>query len=104
LYLGLDGVSAKERLSRGEQKAMTAAMIMAQAQLISDAGERPLLMLDDLSSELDETHLARVLNAGLELEAQVWLTGTDLSSAVAACETSYTMFHVEQGRVSSHCG
>jgi len=103
LYLSLDGASAKERLSRGEQKAMTAAMIMAQAQLISETGERPLLMLDDLSSELDEEHLARVLKEGLELEAQIWLTGTDLSTAIAACESSYTMFHVEQGRVSNHC-
>jgi DNA replication and repair protein RecF len=100
LYLSLNGTPAKERLSRGEQKAMTAAMIMAQAQLICDSGEKPILMLDDLSSEFDEAHLGRVLGAGLDLGVQIWLTGTQLVPAVKACESCYTVFHVEHGRVS----
>ena len=100
LYLSLDGVPAKERLSRGEQKAMTAAMIMAQAQLICESGERPVMMLDDLSSEFDEAHLGKVLKAGLELGVQIWLTGTQLAPAIKACESSYTVFHVEHGSVS----
>jgi DNA replication and repair protein RecF len=100
LFLTLEGSAAKERLSRGEQKAMTAAMIMAQAQLICESGEKPILMLDDLSSELDENHLAKVLRAGLQLGVQIWLTGTELVPAIKACESSYTVFHVEQGDVS----
>lgn len=100
LVLTLDNVSAKERLSRGEQKAMTAAMVMAQAQLICESGDRPLLLLDDLSSELDEEHLARVLNAGLGLGVQVWLTGTRVSPSIKACTDEYAMFHVEHGKVS----
>ncbi len=101
LYLALDGIPAKERLSRGEQKAMTAAMIMAQAQLICDSGEKPILMLDDLSSELDAVHLGKVLGAGLELGVQIWLTGTVLAPAIEACDAAYTVFHVEHGRVTS---
>jgi DNA replication and repair protein RecF len=100
LYFSLNGVSAKERLSRGEQKAMTAALVMAQAELICQSGEKPLLMLDDLSSELDENHLSKVLHAGLELGTQIWLTGTELIPAITNCGVSYTMFHVEQGHVS----
>jgi len=101
LYLALDGAPAKERLSRGEQKAMTAAMIMAQAQLICESGEKPVLMLDDLASELDAEHLGKVLEAGLELGVQIWLTGTALAPAIEACDGSYTVFHVEHGRVTS---
>ena len=100
LYLSLNGIPARERLSRGEQKAMTAAMIMAQAQLICESGEKPILMLDDLSSEFDEAHLGRVLGAGLDLGVQIWLTGTQLVPAIKACGSSYTVFHVEHGRVS----
>jgi len=100
LYLTLDASPAKERLSRGEQKAMTAAMIMAQAQLICDSGEKPILMLDDLSSELDELHLGKVLRAGLDLGVQIWLTGTQLAPAISACGSGYTVFHVEHGAVS----
>jgi len=104
LVLTLDGAPAKERLSRGEQKAMTAAMIMAQAQIICEAGDRPVLLLDDLSSELDETHLTRVLRAGLGLGVQIWLTGTKHATAIKAGGVangiSCATFHVEHGVVS----
>jgi len=100
LLLAIDGVPAKERLSRGEQKAMTAALIMAQATMISENGELPVLMLDDLASELDEVHLARVLNVGLDLGAQILLTGTDMAPAISTCNSPYTVFHVKHGRIS----
>ena len=103
LYLSLDGVPAKERLSRGEQKAMTAAMIISQARMICESGEKPILMLDDLSSELDEAHLGRVLRAGIELDVQLWVTGTELAPAIKSSDSSYTVFHVEHGGVSG-CG
>jgi len=99
LYLSLDGAPAKDRLSRGEQKAMTAAMIMAQAQMICDSGEKPILLLDDVASELDEAHLSRVLRAGMDLGVQIWLTGTELVPAIKSCEGSSTVFHVKQGHV-----
>ena len=102
IYLSLAGVPAKERLSRGEQKALTAAMVMIQAELICNSGEKPVLLLDDLSSELDEAHLGKVLRAGLDLGVQIWLTGTELSPAIAACGADYTVFHVEHGEVSEN--
>lgn len=104
LILTLDGAPARERLSRGEQKTMTAALIMAQAQIICEAGDRPVLLLDDLSSELDEVHLTRVLRAGLDQGLQIWLTGTGHPSAIQADGItdgiSCAMFHVEHGVVS----
>ena len=102
LYMTLNGVPAKERLSRGEQKTMTAALIMAQAQMICESGEKPVLMLDDPSSELDETHLGKVLKAGMELGVQMLLTGTVLSPVIKTCESQYKVFHVKQGSVSIH--
>jgi len=100
LLLAIDGVPAKERLSRGEQKAMTAALIMAQAQMISESGEMPVLMFDDLASELDEAHLARVLSVGLGLGAQILLTGTDMVPAIESCNSPYTVFHVKHGSIT----
>jgi len=101
LYLALNGAPARERLSRGEQKSMTAAMILAQAQMICETGEKPVLMLDDLSSEFDADHLSRVLLAAMELGIQVWLTGTEHAPAVRACEGSSKVFHVEHGSIIS---
>ena len=101
LILTLNGTPAKERLSRGEQKALTAAMIIAQAQMISATGETPILMLDDISSELDEVHLGKVLRAGEALGAQILLTGTVLAPAIKHCESSNKVFHVKQGSVTA---
>ena len=101
LYLTLNGIPAKERLSRGEQKALTAAMIIAQAQMISESGETPILMLDDISSELDEAHLAKVLKAGLTLGAQILITGTVLAPPIKSCEGSNKVFHVKHGSVTA---
>lgn len=101
LIMSLNGIPAKERLSRGEQKAMTAAMVIAQAQMISDSGETPILMLDDISSELDEIHLGQVLKAGKRLGAQILLTGTVLAPPIKSCEGSFKVFHVKHGSVTA---
>ena len=101
LHLSLDGAAAKERLSRGEQKAMTAALVLAQANTMCANGEKPVLRLDDLFSEFDQKHLERVLDAALELRVQVWLTGTRVPSSVKQRNGSCTMFHVEHGRVEN---
>ena len=90
---------AKERLSRGEQKAMTAALILAQARIMCDNGEEPILMLDDLFSEFDHAHLGRVLEAGMDLGVQLWLTGTQAASSVKSFKGSYALFHVEHGQI-----
>ncbi|MGD9020329.1 MAG: DNA replication/repair protein RecF [Lysobacterales bacterium] len=101
LYLALEGKPARERLSRGEQKAMTAALIIAQASTICTTGERPVLLLDDLFSEFDDEHLERVLVLAMEMGSQVWLTGTHASPAIEAFEGALSMFHVEHGRVEN---
>lgn len=100
LTLTLDGVSAKDRLSRGEQKSLTAALLMAQAKMICASGDTPVLLLDDIASELDELHLSKVLAAGKELGIQIWLTGTELPSAISTSGLNHTVFHVEHGCVS----
>jgi len=100
LRITLDGVAAKDRLSRGEQKALTAALIMAQAKMICQAGDKPVLLLDDLASELDEEHLVNVLAAGLELGVQIWLTGITLPPAIERCGVAHTVFHVEHGEIT----
>ena len=100
LYLALEGAPARERLSRGEQKAMTAALIIAQASTICATGEKPLLLLDDLFSEFDDEHLERVLGSAMDLGVQVWLTGTRTRPAIGVFKDACSMFHVEHGKVS----
>ena len=82
-------------LSRGEQKGLAALLLLTQAHMLAALGEKPLVLLDDLASEFDQTHFNSVLQAALAVAGQVWITGTtkpDLQEA-------HKMFHVEHGAV-----
>jgi len=62
LGIQLDGVTAKDRISRGQQKLLAAALLIAQIELFPpDAAARPTLLLDDPAAELDEMHLGQLI-------------------------------------------
>lgn len=96
------GQPARETLSRGEQKVVAAALLLAQADSLERAARRPVLLLDDLASEFDERHRVNVLNMGLDSGAQVWVTGTDAGSAIASAGEGRAVFHVEHGQVDAN--
>lgn len=82
-------------LSRGEQKALAAELLLTQARLLAEMGELPLVLLDDLASEFDEEHFAATLGNALACAGQVWVTGTRPPPFAA----DHKVFHVERGRV-----
>lgn len=88
----------REHLSRGQEKLVALACVLAQAESYRQArGEWPVMCFDDLASELDAAHATRVL-AGLEaVGAQVLITGT-AREALKTAEAPQ-MFHVEHGIV-----
>src|SRR5262249_21813586 len=89
----------REHLSRGQEKLCAIACMLAQADLYrDDHGDWPIVLLDDLPSELDESHQRQVL-ASLQADAQVFLTSTELPPVLAQQDIRHTRFHVEQGRL-----
>lgn len=95
LLLSGHGRALRTRLSRGEQKNLAATLLLAQARLMACSGEPPLILLDDLCSEFDTAHYARVLAEAQAGAGQVWVTGvTDPGRA-----HDRKVFHVERGRV-----
>ena len=62
--------------SRGQQRTAALALRLAESRLLRDrAGEQPILLLDDVLSELDESRRASVLDA---IEAdQMLITSPD---------------------------
>lgn len=91
---------ARDRVSRGEQKIISAALLLSQACLMSDSGETPLVLMDDLASEFDELHLSRALKFAQNLKAQIWISGTSYAPYSSLDHGLYDMFHVEQGIIS----
>jgi len=64
--------------SRGQQRLAVVALKLAEADLMAnEAGEHPVILLDDVLSELDGTHRDRLLSAVSAAGAQLILTSTD---------------------------
>lgn len=96
----VEGLPAEERLSRGQQKMLSGALWLAQVQMLNrGVGTRPLLLADDLASELDGTNLARFLEMLAEVDAQKVLTAISDSDVARTGLTQGRVFHVEHGRI-----
>ena len=94
----IDGRSVVDHCSRGQQKAITVAFMLAQVKLQYDR-EVPVgaFLLDDLTSELDEDFRLRVLAALRDLNAQVFVTAIEGEPIDVAGWASSCRFHVEHG-------
>jgi DNA replication and repair protein RecF len=89
----------REHLSRGQEKLCAIACALAQAELyVHDHSEWPIVLLDDLPSELDHKHQDQVLRS-LAGASQVLLTSTESPATLQRTGTAFRQFHVEQGRV-----
>ena len=62
LGIRLDGAPVKDRISRGQQKLLAAALLIAQIKLFPEGSPvQPTLLLDDPAAELDDERLAGLI-------------------------------------------
>ncbi|NOQ93752.1 MAG: DNA replication/repair protein RecF [Methylophaga sp.] len=86
-----------EVFSRGQQKLFFLALCMAQAKITEHVKhEKSILLLDDISSELDLAHQKNVLDELSNLPVQAFITATDHSLDL---HEKVTVFHVKQGAI-----
>jgi len=96
LRISYDERQARKLVSRGQQKLLASAMILAATDTAQVALERPLLLLlDDPAAELDGDSLSRLLDAVAGLGCQV--VATSLERAALDIPAGAAMFHVEHG-------
>jgi DNA replication and repair protein RecF len=98
LSIRLNGAGVKDRISRGQQKLLAAALLMAQLKLFPEDGSvRPSLLLDDPAAELDDDRLTGLIR---EVSAHsVQLIVTTLHNEFSAFGTPGRRFRVETGHV-----
>lgn len=78
LVVRYKGVPAADALSRGQQKLLVAAMKLAQAKLFMlQTQQKCVFLIDDLPSELDVRHQAKVAQLLENLASQVFVTAID---------------------------
>lgn len=86
--------------SRGQQRTVVAALKLAEVKLLeSNTGEAPILLLDDILSELDETRRSRLLQTALGSE-QAILTTTDLDRIDEGVRARARLIRVDGGRLA----
>lgn len=99
IVLRVGGRAARESLSRGQQKLVAAAMVLALLQHLRRLGEGAVtLLLDDPAAELDADRLHLLVEKVSALECQLVITSLD--PKLTAFGRPDRMFHVEQGRVT----
>lgn len=77
LRIFLDGADIRLYGSQGQQRSVVLALKLAEVSLqINKTGFPPILLLDDVSSELDRQRTSFLFTAIANLGAQVWLTTT----------------------------
>ena len=101
LRVSVEDVRAVGRVSRGEQKLIAAALVLAQARaLAANHGGRCVLLVDDLPSELDEPSRLLLLQALASTPAQQWLTSIE-PMALPMFKSGHTVrYRIEAGSVS----
>jgi DNA replication and repair protein RecF len=97
LQISVQGISAQQYASEGQQRTVALALKIAQGQvLVEETGAAPLLLIDDIFGELDPDRRNALL-AHLPSDAQKLVTATSLQWAEPMVEGR--LFHLAGNNV-----
>ena len=96
------GHPVKEVLSGGQKKRSVIALLLSQLKIIkSSLKSHCLVLIDDLTAELDSDSIDRVLVALKELPVQTFITNVDPDIGIERYWQQYGLFHVEHGMITT---
>ena len=97
----LNGRQIKTYGSQGEQKSFILSLKMAEMDNLHQTfGEPPLLLLDDMSSELDAGRNHNLMEFLTTRDIQVFITTTERSPALLVAAPDCAVFHIEDGNLT----
>ncbi|GAA5315996.1 MAG: DNA replication/repair protein RecF [Candidatus Pelagadaptatus aseana] len=97
------GLLASEVLSRGQQKIVICALLLAQGMAFTRYTQRRCVyLIDDLPAELDLIYRKQLCSWLEELGSQVFVTGVQSNELLESWPetTEYKLFHVKHGTVA----
>jgi DNA replication and repair protein RecF len=95
----LDDHEARLYASQGQQRSAVLSLKLAELHYLAEVtGEQPVLLLDDVMSELDPARRERLL-AALEPGPQALITAADLNDLPKSILERAAVFRVERGAV-----
>lgn len=97
LKIRADQMTARNRISRGQQKLLLAALLLAQCEEIAKAQEvAPAVLLDDFSAELAPRYQLSLAEGLLAYQGQSFVTAFE---SIPLLAEQAQVFHVEHGKV-----
>ncbi len=100
LRIEIDGIDVRNFGSQGQQRTSALSLKLAELTLIEEeTGEKPVLLLDDVLSELDSARQRQLITSFGDI--QIFITTTQLNSEISAQLKDYAVFIVENGHVKS---
>jgi DNA replication and repair protein RecF len=96
----LNGKLLKHHASQGQQRSFVLALKMAEIEYIQRRhGDPPVLLLDDMTSELDQERNRNLMEFLRNKEMQVFITTTALQNILLDTREQCQTFRVDAGRV-----
>lgn len=104
LDMRMEGIPVKHFLSRGQQKLLICAMILAQGMLLTKQANKGLIYLvDDLPAELDLQSKQKLISLLSQQQTQIFITAIESDTICSfindKLEVPMKVFHVEHGSV-----
>ena len=98
IRISADGVDLRKFGSQGQQRTAALSLKLSEIQLIEEeTGEKPVLLLDDVLSELDNER-QKYLISSLG-DNQMFITTTDLIGSVARELPEGKVYKIKQGEI-----
>lgn len=96
----INGADVKTYGSQGQQRTVVLSMKFASLHIIKDlTGEYPLLLLDDVLSELDLTRQKYILNSINDVQTLITCTGINNIKKYLNDENTLKVFKVSNGKI-----
>lgn len=104
LSFEINGKNVQKYGSQGQQRTTVLSMKLAEIECMKMIiGEYPVLLLDDVLSELDDERQTHLLKS-IESKVQTFLTTTNLDGIKQGQIKEPTLFKISDGQVIEECG
>lgn len=95
----LNGLDARVFASQGQQRTLVLSLKLAELEFIrGETGEYPVILFDDVFSELDQERRRQLMEVFFDKKTQVFITGTE-ADRMGKLVGSGRVFRVKNGEV-----
>lgn len=95
----INGMDAKNYASQGQQRTIVLALKLSEIQYLKNkTGYYPILLLDDVLSELDKNRQSELLNT-IDKNIQTFITAPNTKNIKKEVLKNGSVFHIQNGKI-----